>query len=80
MPVVSSPNHRFAKPLLYTTIGMVSGPVLSDSLDSTCGPYIFTCLVTTCLYTTLGMASPLMRSCLIEGGHIGMEDALELLI
>jgi hypothetical protein len=32
-------------------------PFLSDSLGSTCGPYIFVCLVTTCLYTTLGMVS-----------------------
>jgi hypothetical protein len=34
-------------------------PFLSDSLGSTCGPYIFVCLVTTCLYTTLGMVSEL---------------------
>lgn len=36
---------------------MLPGPVLSDSLDSTCGPHIFARLITTGLYTTFGMTS-----------------------
>jgi hypothetical protein len=39
---------------------------LSDSLDSLCGSYIFVCLLTTCLYTILGMVSGQLRQMLVH--------------
>ena len=55
--LLSNRNARYQLCLRSDDPSVLPSPVLADSLNSTCGPYFFVCLITTCLYTTLGMAS-----------------------
>ena len=67
--------------LMSGDTSMLPFPFLSDSLDSSCGPYLFVCLLSTCLYTTLGMVSILQRpgSVILATVEPPIDDFLEIM-